>query len=147
MKGFGDGSGISWTMCKQSASCFRQITTTTSHSSIFYRPDALPDAQPTVSKYWRQDIKAYLTQSINRSIQRHNTLPLPKVGVTSINTLVSQQHRLMHELRHFHTITVTLFLIGQHTHPFNGPLSETTRVCRYQKGKTNLDFTGHILLK
>ena len=29
-----------------------------------------------------------------------------------------------------------------HTHPFNGPLSGTTRVSRYQKGKTNLDFTG-----
>jgi len=27
-----------------------------------------------------------------------------------------------------------------HTHPFNGPLSRTTRVGRYQKGKTNLDF-------
>ena len=28
-----------------------------------------------------------------------------------------------------------------HTHPFNGPLSRTTWVSRYQKGKTNLDFT------
>jgi len=28
-----------------------------------------------------------------------------------------------------------------HTHPFNGPLSRTTWVGRYQKGKTNLDFT------
>ena len=28
-----------------------------------------------------------------------------------------------------------------HTHPFNGPLSGTTWVSRYQKGKTNLDFT------
>jgi len=28
-----------------------------------------------------------------------------------------------------------------HTHTFNGPLSGTTRVSRYQKGKTNLDFT------
>ena len=28
-----------------------------------------------------------------------------------------------------------------HTHPFNGPLSRTTRVSRYQKGETNLDFT------
>ena len=28
-----------------------------------------------------------------------------------------------------------------HTHPFNGPLSWTTRVSRYQKGETNLDFT------
>jgi len=27
-----------------------------------------------------------------------------------------------------------------HTRPFNGPFSETTRVGRYQKGKTNLDF-------
>ena len=26
-------------------------------------------------------------------------------------------------------------------HAFNGPLSGTTRVSRYQKGKTNLDFT------
>jgi len=29
-----------------------------------------------------------------------------------------------------------------HTHPFNGPLSGTTRVSRYEKGKTNLDFIG-----
>jgi len=29
-----------------------------------------------------------------------------------------------------------------HTHPFNGPMSGTTQVSQYQKGKTNLDFTG-----
>ena len=29
----------------------------------------------------------------------------------------------------------------RHTHTFNGPFSATTRVSRYQKGKTNLDFT------
>jgi len=28
-----------------------------------------------------------------------------------------------------------------HTHPFNFPFSGTTWVIRYQKGKTNLDFT------
>jgi len=27
------------------------------------------------------------------------------------------------------------------THPINGPFSGTTQVSRYQKGKTNLDFT------
>ena len=27
------------------------------------------------------------------------------------------------------------------THTFNGPFSGTTQVSRYQKGKTNLDFT------
>jgi len=31
--------------------------------------------------------------------------------------------------------------IYTHTHPFNGLLSRTTCVGRYQKGKTNLDFT------
>jgi len=30
----------------------------------------------------------------------------------------------------------------KHTHPFNGPFSGSTQVSRYQKGKTNLDFTG-----
>ena len=31
--------------------------------------------------------------------------------------------------------------VHTYTHPFNGPLSGSTRVSRYQKGKTNLDFT------
>jgi len=30
--------------------------------------------------------------------------------------------------------------LSVHTHTFNGNFSETTRVSRYQKGKTNLDF-------
>ena len=30
---------------------------------------------------------------------------------------------------------------NNNTHPFNGPFSMSTRVGRYQKGKTNLDFT------
>ena len=33
------------------------------------------------------------------------------------------------------------YVIVTHTHPFNGPLSGTTRVSRYQKGNTYLDFT------
>ena len=44
------GSGISWAMCK-SAPCSRQITTPEPHHSVFYRPDALPAAQPTASKH------------------------------------------------------------------------------------------------
>ena len=32
-------------------------------------------------------------------------------------------------------------LSSTHTYPFNGPFSGTTRVGRYQKGKTYLDFT------
>ena len=45
------GSGISWTTCKSFAPHSRQIITPVPHHSIFYRPDALPDAQPTVSKH------------------------------------------------------------------------------------------------
>jgi len=46
-----------------------------------------------------------------------------------------------------HTNKHQLFVLLQipptvdHTHPFNGPLSGTTWVGQYQKGKTNLDFT------
>ena len=32
------------------------ITTNKPTSSFFYRPDALPVAQPTVSKHWRENI-------------------------------------------------------------------------------------------
>ena len=46
------GSGISWAICK-SAHRSRQITTPVPHHSVFYRPDALPAAQPTASKHWR----------------------------------------------------------------------------------------------
>jgi len=49
--GVWDGSDISWTICKQPAPRCRQIATPTSHHSIIYMPDALPDAQPTVSKH------------------------------------------------------------------------------------------------
>ena len=37
-----DGSGISWTICRQSAPCSRQITTPNTPSLNYYRPDALP---------------------------------------------------------------------------------------------------------
>ena len=45
------------------------------------------------------------------------------------------------------TYIVSLYLpdmqlpLCTHTHTFNGPLSGTTWVSRYQKGKTNPDFT------
>ena len=49
------GSGISWAICK-SAPSSRQITMPAPHHSVFYRPDALPAAQPTASKHWRQTV-------------------------------------------------------------------------------------------
>jgi len=41
---------------------------------------------------------------------------------------------------HVHDV-LKMFASDTHTHPFNGPFSGTTQVSRYQKGRTNLDFT------
>ena len=80
-------TGISWTICKQSAPRSRHIATPTPHHSIFTS--------------WM----LFLTPN--------------------------QQCQSTEGNKHTHT----------HTHPFNGPLSGTTQVSHYQKGKTNLDFT------
>jgi len=58
------GSGISGAVCK-SASRSRQITIPAPHHSVFYRPDALPAAQPTASKHWRQ-LVALVIQQLSR---------------------------------------------------------------------------------
>jgi len=43
--------------------------------------------------------------------------------------------------RHTFTIQKKYTTAQTYIHPFNGHLSGATRVSRYQKGKTNLDFT------
>ena len=43
--------------------------------------------------------------------------------------------------QHFPAALIPSSSTHTHTHPFNGPLSGTTQVSRYLKGKTNLDFT------
>jgi len=130
MMGFWDGSGISWTICRQSAPCSRQITThhthpfngplsgttwvsryqkgktnldftgtrdsewqwnqldhmqvctllqtdnhASTHHSVFYRPDALPAAQPTVSKHWRQFVRLNHTNTPLLNFCRPDALP------------------------------------------------------------------------
>ena len=45
------------------------------------------------------------------------------------------------QLSHKQEILDTYYTKELQVHPFNGPLSGATRVSRYQKGKTNLDFT------
>ena len=51
-------------------------------------------------------------------------------------------HYIALELTSCHVIVQTEAMTHTHTHthPFNSPLSGTTWVNRYQKGKTNLDF-------
>ena len=64
-----------------------------------------------------------------------------------VDTQMDEQDRSRDELQ---TVVVVAELVAAlttnththtHTRAFNGPLSGTTRVSRYQKGKTSLDFT------
>ena len=57
------GSGISWVICK-SAPRLRQITMPAPHHSVLHRPDALPVAQPTVSKHWRSFVNQHSASEI-----------------------------------------------------------------------------------
>jgi len=77
------GSGISWAACK-SAPRSRQITTPAPHHSVFYRPDALPAAQPTASKHWRHQ---HATHNL-----RHNSRQL--------SDKARQAKQLQHSLGH-----------------------------------------------
>ena len=58
--------------------------------------------------------------------------------LTAITQLCKHEMRLLIGVKSGATVR---HATHTHTHTFNGPLSETTQVSRYQKGKTNLDFT------
>jgi len=67
-------SGISWSICKQSAPRSRQITTHQHLITQFYWPDDLPDAQPYVSEHWRHCLPLQLwggicTFCVNQSVR------------------------------------------------------------------------------
>ena len=91
------GSGISWAICK-SAPRSRQITTPAPTTQFFYRPDALPAAQPTASKHWRpipfhiSECQIVLAWSANhRSSAGHVTDPdwrhRPSIFVSGVTLL------------------------------------------------------------
>ena len=62
-----------------------------------------------------------------------NGAPVATVNPTYTACELAQMKLLYAIVTYTHTPT--------HTHPFNGAFSGTTQVSRYQKGKTNLDFT------
>ena len=57
-----NGSGISWPIYKFAPQS-TQITTPAPHHSVFYRPNALPAAQPTTLKHWMQKRTKVLQQN------------------------------------------------------------------------------------
>jgi len=189
------GSCINWAICK-SAPRSRQTTTPALHHSVFYRPDALPVAQPTASKHWRKVLK-WVGKSAGNSgswgdsgrcqdwytlreleggrfhkLHRWNSETcLPNKWSNLFYSAVKRQliflkiflladrHYCLQQVlwslvlclgfkvpqHHFWVVLVLILeaLVGTHTHthPFNGRFSRTTRVSRYQKGKTSLDVT------
>ena len=62
------GSGFSWAICK-SAPHSRQTTTPAPHHSVFYRPDALLAAEPTVSKHGRHQDLLYCIVNYSDRVQ------------------------------------------------------------------------------
>ena len=67
------------------------------------------------------------------SLQTDNHARTPQLSFYRPDALSCRPTNSVKALKAMHTHT--------HTHTFNGPFSRTTRVSRYQKGKTNRDFT------
>jgi len=105
--GFWDGSGISWTVCKQSAPRSRHATTPAPHHSIF-TGRMLFHAQPTVSKHWRHEAtdrtcmlltylilihsKVYILNICVYHIAWGTYVYLPKVADFTYLTCISHPH-------------------------------------------------------
>jgi len=63
------------------------------------------------------------------------------VGARANDRGGSRSQLFLHARTHTRAHGLTIEHTHTHTHTFKGPLSGTTRVSRYQNGKTNLDFT------
>ena len=63
------------------------------------------------------------------------------LGHMKFNRHVSLPWHKTLSIHQFIAVCTSSINIHTYIHPFNGPLSGTTRVSRYQKSKTNLDFT------
>ena len=78
---------------------------------------------------------ARLTRPVGRTTGKH-TVSRPR-PTRSVADTIKQSINLSRSRTHARTHARA----RAHTHTFNGPLSGTTRVSRYQKGRTNLDLT------
>ena len=87
---------------------------------------------------------------ISKEIQRQSDY-LPDEAASQNVSCHYQTHLPLHSTHSIEPVTRTqtphhiwsydLMALYNTHNPFNGPFSRTTRVSRYQKGKTNLDFT------
>ena len=79
-----------------------------------------------------------MCKSASRS--RQITMPVPHPGFLQAGCPYFHPTNSIKALKVSLTYCATTWNLNHHT--FNGPLSGITRVSRYQKGKTNLDFNG-----
>ena len=87
-----------------------------------------------------QNICLQVKQRNRQKSHRHkgmNNFPSQKKGLSLAPYLAKCSSVFLNFSLRDSTLTHT----HTHTHTFNGPFPRTTRVGRYQKGKTNLDFT------
>ena len=95
------------------------------------------DAQPHENSLMTQvelTVLAVYQQTVSLPIGWNNYLP---VCAAIAMLLITDMALAMYSANLF----TCILCADTHTHPFNSPFSGTTRVGRYQKGKTNLDFT------
>ena len=98
------GSGISWAICKFAPSS-RQITMPAPHHSVFYRPDALPAAQPTASKHWRQIASVWTKinkQHVDKSVHKYDIQNTSRLKIC-LKYIKSNTHMHMHTCTRTHT--------------------------------------------
>ena len=148
---FWDGSGINWTICKQSVPRSRH-----NHAITTGRTTFLPSNQQCQSTEGSWDILTVMgnihQQQLSRwHVHRWRFVDLPTARQHTVHPADDTQYTVLNNNGIFwgtiKTLSILLYesnccrWLHWHTHPFNGPLSGTTRMSRYQKGKTNLDFT------
>ena len=112
---------VSWTTRKQSARCSRQTTTPTPHHSIF--------TGQTLFLMCNQQCQSTEGQYLSQYLQ-----------LSPLSLMNKKLAYIVHQMN-FSTPPPTAVTALSPQHTFKGPFSGTTRVGRYQKGKTNLDFT------
>jgi len=101
------GSGISWAICK-SAPWPRHITTP-AHHFVFYRLDALPAAQPTVSKHWRHSITKHNKITQKNKIELRSNLWL--TDVEAIDHIYSARPSAHKDQTKVHSV-ITSYLVA-----------------------------------
>ena len=86
------------------------------------------------------DVGRWSTAGRVLPLRRRLPAPLPALAADLYRLSVAQYCQLSRPGNNNNRLTSTT--LHTHIYPYNQPLSGTTQVSRYQKGETNLDFTG-----